>query len=336
MPQDMDNSIVSALESKDDTFDVTLRPKKLADYIGQQTTKRNLQVAMSAAQKRQEPIEHILIYGPPGLGKTTLANIIAHEMNVSIRTTSGPAIERAGDVAAILTSLQPGDILFIDEVHRLNRQIEEILYSAMEDFAIDLIIGKGPSARTLRLDLPKFTLIGATTRIASLSSPLRDRFGMVYRLDFYEPDDIEKIIQRSAQILNIDVDKGGLATISTCARRTPRIANRLLKRVRDYAAVHGNGQIDAITAKKSLDCLNIDSSGLDEIDRIILRTIIEKFGGGPVGLGTIAAAIAEEKETIEDVYEPYLIQMGLLERTHQGRKATPHAYTHLGLKPINS
>lgn len=332
MSEDTENSIISALEiNEDSSFDVTLRPKKLVDYIGQQTTKQNLQVAMSAAKKRQEPIEHILIYGPPGLGKTTLANVIAHEMDVNIRTTSGPAIERAGDVAAILTNLQPNDILFIDEIHRLNRQIEEILYSAMEDFALDIVIGKGPSARTLRLDLPKFTLIGATTRMASLSSPLRDRFGMVYRLDFYEAEDIKKIINRSAKILDIKIDEKGLHSIADCSRRTPRIANRLLKRVRDFAQVHGDGQIDSLTASKSLDCLHIDSLGLDEIDRKMLLVIIEKFAGGPVGLSTIAAAIAEERETIEDVYEPYLIQMGFLERTPRGRKVTPHAYSHLGL-----
>lgn len=333
MDENLD-SLVSPvnIDGDDSVLDATLRPKKLKDYIGQKAAKENLQVAMEAAKKRGEPIEHILIYGPPGLGKTTLANVIAHEMNVSIRTTSGPAIERAGDVAAILTSLQPGDILFVDEIHRLNRQIEEILYSAMEDFALDLVIGKGPSARTLRLDLPKFTLIGATTRVASLSSPLRDRFGMIHRLDFYEPNDIEKIIQRSATIFNVGIDQPGLNTIACCARRTPRIANRLLKRVRDFAEVHGNGQIDGIIAKKSLEHLQIDEIGLDEIDRRILQTIIEKFGGGPVGLSTIAAAIAEERETIEDVYEPYLIQMGLLERTGRGRKVTPHAYAHLGLK----
>ncbi|MDO8513476.1 MAG: Holliday junction branch migration DNA helicase RuvB [bacterium] len=331
---DVENLVSPVIQGSDDNIlDATLRPKKLTDFIGQHTTKQNLQVAMSAAKGRGESLDHILVYGPPGLGKTTLANVIAHEMAVSIRTTSGPAIERAGDVAAILTSLEPGDVLFIDEIHRLNRNIEEMLYSAMEDFAIDLIIGKGPSARTLRLDLPKFTLIGATTRIASLSSPLRDRFGMVYRLDFYDPPDIEKIINRSAKILKIDIDKAGLSTISLCARRTPRIANRLLKRVRDYAQVHGNGVVDAVTSKKSLDCLHIDHYGLDEIDRRMLRTIIEKFSGGPVGLSTIAAAIAEEKETIEEVYEPYLIQMGLLERTGRGRKATPHAYSHLGLAP---
>ncbi len=329
----IENSIITAIETSEDTFDATLRPKKLADYIGQHVTKKNLQVSMDAAKQRKEPIEHILIYGPPGLGKTTLANVIANEMSAGIRTTSGPAIERAGDVAAILTSLQEGDILFIDEIHRLNRQIEEILYSAMEDFALDIVIGKGPSARTLRLDLPKFTLIGATTRVASLSSPLRDRFGMIYRLDFYEPEDIEKIIHRSARILNIPIDQPGLASIAMRARRTPRIANRLLKRVRDFAQVHGNGQIDSITSQKSLDNLHIDTCGLDEIDRRILETIIHKFGGGPVGLSTISAAIAEERETVEDVYEPYLIQMGFLERTGRGRKATPHAYTHLGLTP---
>ncbi len=330
--ENLDNIISpSSHSSEDNNLDLTLRPKKLADYIGQDSVKSNLDVAMAAAKKRQEPIEHILIYGPPGLGKTTLANVISHEMGVSIRTTSGPALERAGDVAAILTSLESGDIIFIDEIHRLNRQIEEILYSAMEDFALDLVIGKGPSARTLRLDLPKFTLIGATTRIASLSSPLRDRFGMIYRLDFYEAKDIEKIIARSAQILGIEIDAQGKQTISTRARRTPRIANRLLKRVRDYAQVNGTGNIDGITAKKSLDCLRVDELGLDETDRRIIEIIIHKFNGGPVGLNTIAAATAEETETIEDVYEPYLIQMGLLERTGRGRKVTHHAYKHLGI-----
>ncbi len=330
---DIENNFIKATGDapEDETLDNTLRPHTIRDYIGQGQVKDNINVGMEAAKQRGESLEHVLIYGPPGLGKTTLAHVVAHEMGVNIKTTSGPAIERPGDMAAILTSLQPAEILFIDEIHRLNRQIEEILYPAMEDFALDLVLGKGPSARTLRLDLPRFTLIGATTRMASLSSPLRDRFGMVYRLEFYEPADIEKILTRSARILKIPIKIEGKTEIAKRARRTPRIANRLLKRVRDFAQVHGNGEVDGELAKKALTCLRIDELGLDETDRKVLQIIIEKFKGGPVGLETIAAATAEEKETIEDVYEPFLLQMGLLERTNRGRQVTDSAYHHLGL-----
>lgn len=332
--EDLDNLTQPTADNNEDAaLDVTLRPSCLSEYIGQPTVKENLQTFMTAAKQRGEPLEHVLIYGPPGLGKTTLSHIIAREMGVNIRTTSGPAMERGGDIAAILTSLQPGDILFVDEIHRLRRQVEEILYPAMEDFALDLVIGKGPSARTLRLNLPRFTMIGATTRIASLSSPLRDRFGVIHRLEFYEPCDIEQIIARSAKILDIKIDKDGKKIISERARRTPRIANRLLKRVRDFAQVHGDGVIDANLANKALDSLRIDCLGLDETDRKVLITIIEKFKGGPVGLDTIAAATAEEKETVEDVYEPYFLQMGLLERTARGRQVTDLSYRHLGLTP---
>lgn len=337
MSDKTDNLITPASDNLDDvTLDQTLRPITFKDYIGQKSVKENLHVFIQAAKGRGDTLEHILIYGPPGLGKTTLAHVIAREMGVNIRNTSGPAIERAGDIAAILTSLQPGDILFIDEIHRLNRQIEEILYSAMEDFALDLIIGKGPSARTLRLDLPAFTLIGATTRIASLSSPLRDRFGMIHRLDFYDIPEIEQIIHRSGKILKITIDPKGRAVIAARARRTPRVANRLLKRVRDFAQVHSDGIISERLAYAALEKLQIDSLGLDDLDRKILAVIIEKFNGGPVGLGTIAAACAEEKETIEDVYEPYLLQLGLIERTHRGRKTTDLAYRHLDIqKPVH-
>lgn len=330
---DIENNFTKATDDspEDATLDTTLRPHRIKDYIGQAPVKDNINVSMKAAKQRGESLEHVLIYGPPGLGKTTLAHVVAHEMGVNIKTTSGPAIERPGDMAAILTSLQPAEILFIDEIHRLNRQIEEILYPAMEDFALDLVLGKGPSARTLRLDLPKFTLIGATTRMASLSSPLRDRFGMVYRLEFYEPTDIEKILTRSARILKVPIKIEGKSEIAKRARRTPRIANRLLKRVRDYAQVHSDGEVNGDLAKKALTCLRIDELGLDEIDRKVLQTIIDKFKGGPVGIETIAAATAEEKETIEDVYEPFLLQMGLLERTNRGRQVTDLAYRHLGL-----
>lgn len=310
-------------------YEETLRPKKFTEYIGQKQVKDNLEITISAAKKRKEPIDHVLLYGPPGLGKTTLAHVIAHETGSNIKITSGPAIERAGDLASLLTNLEEGDILFIDEIHRLNKVVEEVLYPAMEDFMLDIMIGKGPSARSIRLELPKFTLIGATTRIGLISSPLRDRFGIIHRLNFYEDTDIEKILKRSAKILNISLDEKGAKEIATRSRKTPRIANRLLKRVRDYAEVKGGGAINLTLSEEALNHLAVDKLGLDQTDRQLLLTIIEKFGGGPVGLSTIAAATAEETDTIEDVYEPYLIQIGFLERTPKGRKATAAAKKHL-------
>jgi Holliday junction DNA helicase RuvB len=333
--QDKENRIISTKETPDEVaFEKSLRPKKMADYIGQNKVKDNLAIFMAAAKKRGEPIEHVLLHGCPGLGKTTLAHIIANEMGANIKVTSGPAIERTGDLAAILTNLANGDILFIDEIHRLNKVIEEVLYPAMEDFALDIVIGKGPSARTLRLDLPKFTLIGATTRVSLISSPLRDRFGVNFRLDFYKDEDIEKIISRNANILDIEVDADACEQIAQRARKTPRVANRLLKRVRDFAQVKGNGKINLELAKDALAKLDIDQLGLDEIDRKILQVIAEKFSGGPVGLNTLAAAIGEEMETIEDIYEPFLMQLGFLSRTPRGRTVTKLGYEHLGLKPI--
>lgn len=317
---------------EDIIFDMTLRPKSLDEFVGQNNIKENLKIFTEAAKRRGEPIEHVLLYGPPGLGKTTLAHIIAKEMNVNIRVTSGPAIERSGDLAAILTNLSDHDILFIDEIHRLNKVIEEILYPAMEDRALDLIIGKGPSARTLRIDLPKFTIIGATTKISNISSPLRDRFGNIFHLNFYEDSEIQKIIERSAHILNMKLDKDSSNIISKRSRKTPRVANRLLKRVRDYSEVKHEGAIDSDISQKALTMLGVDECGLDQIDRKILETIMVKFNGGPVGLNTIAAATGEEMATIEDVYEPYLIQCGFINRTPQGRVATPLANDHLRIK----
>ena len=324
--------IISAKPREEDVvLDRGLRPKQLADFIGQEKVKDNLNIAMAAARGRDEPLDHTLLYGPPGLGKTTLAYIIAAEMRVNIRITSGPAIERPGDLAAIITNLNKGDVLFIDEIHRLGRVVEEVLYPAMEDFALDIVIGKGAGAKSLRLNLPRFTLVGATTRFALLSPPLRDRFGAVYRLDFYDQDAIKVIVARSARLLGLEAEEEGLEEISRRARGTPRVANRLLKRVRDYAEVMAKGVITRETALEALARLEVDSIGLDEVDHKILRTIVDKFSGGPVGLDTISAAIGEESDTIMDVYEPYLLQLSFLERTPRGRTATRFAYEHLGL-----
>lgn len=314
-------------------LEVTLRPRDFANYIGQAKLKENLKLAIDAATKRGEPLDHVLLHGPPGLGKTTMASVIAHEMGAQIRITSGPAIERAGDLASLLTNLQDGDILFIDEIHRLNRTVEEVLYSAMEDFKLDIMLGKGPSARSLRLDLPRFTIIGATTRTGSLAAPLRDRFGMIHRLPFYTPDEIEQIISRAADILKVKIDQAAARELAQRSRLTPRIANRLLKRVRDYADVNGDGIIDTQISHRALELLDIDELGLDAADRGLLESIIEHYNGGPVGVETLAAMTAEERGTIEDFYEPYLMQIGLLERTPRGRKVTHKTYQHLGKQP---
>lgn len=328
-----DNQIISPQGGiQDAKLDVALRPKTLSEYVGQTDIKMNLNVSMQAAKKRQEPLEHLLFYGPPGLGKTTLANIVASEMGVSIKTTSGPAIEKQGDLASILTNLQENDVLFIDEIHRLKTNIEEILYSAMEDYALDIIIGKGPAARSMRLELPRFTLIGATTKIGTLSAPLRDRFGHIHKLDFYSNTDIEAILSRSATLLNIFITPEALAKIAECCRRTPRIANRILKRIRDFATVADVEEIDLTFTEACLKTMGVDILGLDKTDRHILLTIIQKFQGGPVGVNAIAAATAEETETIEDLYEPYLLQIGFLDRTKQGRVVTENAYLHLEMK----
>ncbi|MDD5341843.1 MAG: Holliday junction branch migration DNA helicase RuvB [Patescibacteria group bacterium] len=325
--------VVSAKEKQEDAkLDQTLRPRNLKDYVGQNKIKENLHIFMSAAKQRREPIEHVLLHGSPGLGKTTLAHIIAREMGVNIRVTSGPAIERAGDLGSILTNLEDHDIIFIDEIHRLNRTVEETLYPAMEEYVIDVILGKGLGARTMRLDLPKFTLIGATTQISKLSSPLRDRFGNTFRLEYYLDEDIEKIINRSAKILKIPIEGDATKAIAKRSRKTPRIANRLLKRVRDYAQMKNHGRITVESAEKALDLLGIDHYGLDNTDRLILETIIDKFSGGPVGLNTVAASTSEEMDTIVEVYEPFLLQIGFLARTPRGRVVTKHAYDHLGRK----
>ncbi|MDD6311747.1 MAG: Holliday junction branch migration DNA helicase RuvB [Firmicutes bacterium] len=310
----------------------SLRPQTLSDYIGQKTAAGNLKIFIEAAKLRGEPLDHVLFYGPPGLGKTTLAGIIANEMGVDIRITSGPAIERAGDLAAILTNLNDNDVLFIDEIHRLNRAVEEVLYSAMEDFALDIIIGKGPSARSIRLDIAKFTLVGATTRAGSLSAPLRDRFGVSCKFEMYTQDELAEIIRRTAGLLGVEVDNESIAEMAKRSRGTPRIANRILKRVRDFSQVKGNGNIDIDITRQALNALGVDYLGLEHLDREILRTIINRFDGGPVGIDTIAASIGEERVTIEDVYEPYLIQAGLLHRTKKGRVVSAEAYRHLGIE----
>ncbi len=325
--------LISPIERQgDEKLDLSLRPKTLKEFVGQEKIKANLQITIAAAKKRGEPLEHILLYGAPGLGKTTLAHVVSQEIGANIRVTSGPVIEKGGDLAAILTNLEAGDILFIDEVHRLPKAVEEVLYPAMEDYALDIIMGKGPTARTLRLDLPRFTIIGATTLASLLSAPLRDRFGITHHLNFYEADDIEKIIRRSAGILNIKINADAAKAIASRSRRTPRIANRLLKRVRDYCEVKGDGQVTPADCQEAFKLLEVDELGLDLIDRRILETIIDKFRGGPVGLNTLAAATGEEMETIENIYEPYLMQLGFLDRSPRGRVVTALGYQHLGLK----
>ena len=328
----MGRMIETELQEEDIKIENKLRPQKLEDYIGQDLIKENMKVYIDAARERHEPLDHVLFYGPPGLGKTTLAGIIANEMGTHMKITSGPAIEKPGDIAAILNNLQEGDVLFIDEIHRLNRQVEEVLYPAMEDFAIDIMIGKGPSVRSIRLDLPHFTLVGATTRAGLLSAPLRDRFGVIHRLDFYTPDDLKKIIKRSAIVLGVSIDDAGASELARRSRGTPRLANRLLKRVRDFAQIRYDGNITEEVADNALDLMEVDTLGLDRLDHNILLTIIQKFGGGPVGLDTLAAALSEDSGTLEDVYEPYLIQNGFINRTPRGRVATEAAYHHLGLE----
>ena len=326
--------ITTDILEEDVSSEKNLRPQTLEQYIGQEKAKENLKVYIEAAKQRGDTLDHVLFYGPPGLGKTTLAGIIANEMGVHMKVTSGPAIEKPGEMAAILNNLQEGDVLFVDEIHRLNRQVEEVLYPAMEDFAIDIMIGKGASARSIRLDLPKFTLVGATTRAGMLTAPLRDRFGVVNRLEFYTEEELMTIIKRSARVLNVEIDTKGALELAKRSRGTPRLANRLLKRVRDFAQVEGDGAIDYDVAKTALDRLEVDSMGLDNTDRNILETMIHKFGGGPVGLDTLAAAIGEDSGTLEEVYEPYLIKNGFINRTPRGRIVTEHCYRHFGLENL--
>lgn len=329
----MDERLLSGESAYEDAdLEYSLRPQTLRQYIGQDKAKHNLEVFIEAAKMREETLDHVLLYGPPGLGKTTLANIIANEMGVNVRTTSGPAIERPGDLAAVLTALQPGDVLFIDEIHRLHRSIEEVLYPAMEDFCLDIVIGKGPSARSVRLDLPPFTLVGATTRAGALSAPLRDRFGVLSRLEYYTVDQLSAIVERTAEVFEVEIDSLAALEIARRARGTPRIANRLLRRVRDFAQVRGNGTVTMEITQMALELLQVDKLGLDHIDHKLLLGTIEKFRGGPVGLETVSATIGEESHTIEDVYEPYLLQIGFLQRTPRGRIVTPLAYEHFGME----
>ena len=338
MKKTADRDVTPLEREPERSLEQTLRPQRLSDdeYINQEKVKSNLRILIDAAKARKEPLEHVALYGPPGVGKTSLANVIAHELGVAIRVTSGPAIERQADLAAILTSLEPGEVLFIDEVHRLPRVVEEVLYPAMEEFHLDIVIGKGPGARTLRLPLPHFTLIGATTRIGRLSSPLRDRFGATYRLDLFDTSSLEKVVKRSARILGVEVASDAAHEIARRARGTPRIANRLLKRVRDFAQVRHDGRVTLAVAKEALLALDVDDEGLDDVDRKLLATIVDKFSGGPVGLETLGAALSEDAETIEDVYEPFLLQGGYLKRTPRGRVATERAYKHLGKTPPTS